>query len=114
MIRDVVVGLIWKWYSGVLRKCFMGWIFRVFESKFFVFSILKIRTPSFSEITHRDLKPENLLYSDGRPDARLLITDFGLAHQAKGPDEKMTETCGTPEVSFLRVFYFLSLKLHFW
>lgn len=54
----------------------------------------------FSEITHRDLKPENLLYSDNRPDARLLITDFGLAHQAKTPDEKMTETCGTPEVGY--------------
>ncbi|KAI3416126.1 hypothetical protein GPALN_005675 [Globodera pallida] len=48
-------------------------------------------------ITHRDLKPENLLYSDTRQDARLLITDFGLAHQARVPDEKMTETCGTPE-----------------
>ncbi|KAI6231264.1 Serine/threonine-protein kinase H1-like protein [Aphelenchoides besseyi] len=49
------------------------------------------------KITHRDLKPENLLYSDTRPDARLLITDFGLAHQAKAAGEKMTETCGTPE-----------------
>ncbi|CAD5208606.1 unnamed protein product [Bursaphelenchus xylophilus] len=49
------------------------------------------------KITHRDLKPENLLYSDTRPDARLLITDFGLASQAKQPGEKMTETCGTPE-----------------
>ncbi|XGW19873.1 hypothetical protein V3C99_003591, partial [Haemonchus contortus] len=48
-------------------------------------------------ITHRDLKPENLLYSDTRPDARLLITDFGLAHQATRPNETMTETCGTPE-----------------
>ena len=75
-------------------------------------------------ITHRDLKPENLLYrqemgdeiasghlyhphslsihlnknfSDNRPDARLLITDFGLAHQARVTDEKMAETCGTPE-----------------
>uniref|UniRef100_A0A915EEP7 Protein kinase domain-containing protein n=1 Tax=Ditylenchus dipsaci TaxID=166011 RepID=A0A915EEP7_9BILA len=49
------------------------------------------------QITHRDLKPENLLYSDTRPEARLLITDFGLAHQAKNDDEKMVETCGTPE-----------------
>uniref|UniRef100_A0A0M3HR31 Protein kinase domain-containing protein n=1 Tax=Ascaris lumbricoides TaxID=6252 RepID=A0A0M3HR31_ASCLU len=48
-------------------------------------------------VTHRDLKPENLLYSDSRPDARLLITDFGLAHQVRSPQEKMTETCGTPE-----------------
>nr|CAD2157039.1 unnamed protein product [Meloidogyne enterolobii] len=48
-------------------------------------------------ITHRDLKPENLLYSDTRPDARLLITDFGLAKQTKSQDERMTETCGTPE-----------------
>lgn len=48
-------------------------------------------------ITHRDLKPENLLYSDTRPDARLLITDFGLAHQTRSPHEKMNETCGTPE-----------------
>ncbi|OZC07150.1 kinase domain protein [Onchocerca flexuosa] len=48
-------------------------------------------------VTHRDLKPENLLYSDTTPDARLLITDFGLAYQAQTPEEKMTETCGTPE-----------------
>lgn len=48
-------------------------------------------------VTHRDLKPENLLYSDTTPDARLLITDFGLAYQAETSQEKMTETCGTPE-----------------
>ncbi|VBB33256.1 unnamed protein product, partial [Acanthocheilonema viteae] len=48
-------------------------------------------------VTHRDLKPENLLYSDTTPDARLLITDFGLAYQAQTSEEKMTETCGTPE-----------------
>lgn len=48
-------------------------------------------------VTHRDLKPENLLYSDRRPEARLLITDFGLAHQKKDDNEKMMETCGTPE-----------------
>lgn len=36
-------------------------------------------------------------FSDNRPDARLLITDFGLAHQASAPGEKMSETCGTPE-----------------
>uniref|UniRef100_A0A8R1DT78 Protein kinase domain-containing protein n=1 Tax=Caenorhabditis japonica TaxID=281687 RepID=A0A8R1DT78_CAEJA len=48
-------------------------------------------------VTHRDLKPENLLYSDTRPEARLLITDFGLAYQATKPNETMTETCGTPE-----------------
>uniref|UniRef100_A0A915NUE0 Protein kinase domain-containing protein n=1 Tax=Meloidogyne floridensis TaxID=298350 RepID=A0A915NUE0_9BILA len=34
---------------------------------------------------------------DTRPDARLLITDFGLAKQTKSQDERMTETCGTPE-----------------
>uniref|UniRef100_A0AC35GUI1 Protein kinase domain-containing protein n=1 Tax=Panagrolaimus sp. PS1159 TaxID=55785 RepID=A0AC35GUI1_9BILA len=48
-------------------------------------------------ICHRDLKPENLLYSDQRPEARLLITDFGLAHQGTSLGEKMTECCGTPE-----------------
>lgn len=48
-------------------------------------------------VTHRDLKPENLLYSDTTPNARLLITDFGLAYQAQTSEEKMTETCGTPE-----------------
>ncbi|VDN94297.1 unnamed protein product, partial [Brugia pahangi] len=48
-------------------------------------------------VTHRDLKPENLLYSDATPDARLLITDFGLAYQTQTSEEKMTETCGTPE-----------------
>ncbi|CAI4228536.1 unnamed protein product [Auanema sp. JU1783] len=49
------------------------------------------------KVTHRDLKPENLLYSDTRPEARLLITDFGLAHQGRRPGETMLETCGTPE-----------------
>uniref|UniRef100_A0A1I7VEU7 Protein kinase domain-containing protein n=1 Tax=Loa loa TaxID=7209 RepID=A0A1I7VEU7_LOALO len=39
-------------------------------------------------VTHRDLKPENLLYSDTTPDARLLITDFGLAYQAQTSEEK--------------------------
>lgn len=48
-------------------------------------------------VTHRDLKPENLLYADNRPESRLLITDFGLAHQATRSGETMTETCGTPE-----------------
>ncbi|CAJ0565199.1 unnamed protein product, partial [Mesorhabditis spiculigera] len=48
-------------------------------------------------VTHRDLKPENLLYADTRPEARLLITDFGLAHQSTYSGETMTETCGTPE-----------------
>jgi len=60
-------------------------------------------------ITHRDLKPENLLYSDPRPEARLLITDFGLAHQGTSAGEKMTDTCGTPEYiapeTLLRVPY---------
>lgn len=69
-------------------------------------------------ITHRDLKPENLLYTrflhsppghrphqprllscrkPGMRESRLLITDFGLAFQQRQPDERMTETCGTPE-----------------
>uniref|UniRef100_A0A7E4VM11 Protein kinase domain-containing protein n=1 Tax=Panagrellus redivivus TaxID=6233 RepID=A0A7E4VM11_PANRE len=61
------------------------------------------------KITHRDLKPENLLYSDPRPEARLLITDFGLAHQATVSGETMKDTCGTPEYiapeTLLRVPY---------
>uniref|UniRef100_A0A914VNS7 Protein kinase domain-containing protein n=1 Tax=Plectus sambesii TaxID=2011161 RepID=A0A914VNS7_9BILA len=51
-------------------------------------------------VTHRDLKPENLLYSNVCPDARLMITDFGLAHQRVSnyaEDNLMTDTCGTPE-----------------
>ena len=50
-------------------------------------------------IAHRDLKPENLLYTKdpNLPDSRILITDFGLAHQISSPSERMTETCGTPE-----------------
>uniref|UniRef100_A0AC35U1C2 Protein kinase domain-containing protein n=1 Tax=Rhabditophanes sp. KR3021 TaxID=114890 RepID=A0AC35U1C2_9BILA len=48
-------------------------------------------------IFHRDLKPENLLYSDGRPDARLLITDFGLAHQSLSLGGTATDCTGTPE-----------------
>lgn len=58
-------------------------------------------------VTHRDLKPENLLYSDATPNARLLITDFGLAYQAKTSEEKMTETCGTPEYIAPEVCSFL-------
>lgn len=36
-------------------------------------------------------------FSDQRSDAKLLITDFGLAHQSETVDEPMSETCGTPE-----------------
>lgn len=49
-------------------------------------------------ITHRDLKPENLLYYCPSPDSKILITDFGLAHQRKRlEDGLMMDPCGTPE-----------------
>lgn len=49
-------------------------------------------------ITHRDLKPENLLYYHPGNESKLLITDFGLAHQRKRLDEPfMMDPCGTPE-----------------
>ena len=52
-------------------------------------------------VTHRDLKPENLLYLNADPDARLLITDFGLAHWqqnghqsgAEAPDINQDSDC---------------------
>lgn len=62
-------------------------------------------------VTHRDLKPENLLYSDNRPEARLLITDFGLAYQVKSPQEKMYETCGTPEYIAPEVSYCITVLI---
>ncbi|XP_076053436.1 serine/threonine-protein kinase H1-like [Oratosquilla oratoria] len=49
-------------------------------------------------ITHRDLKPDNLLYYHPGTDSKLLITDFGLAHIRKSPDDVFMSTiCGTPE-----------------
>ncbi|KAM8822632.1 serine/threonine-protein kinase H1-like [Spinachia spinachia] len=67
-------------------------------------------------ITHRDLKPENLLYYHPGADARLLVTDFGLAtfggtgSGVSGHDGSvggdgtagdgswsLRTTCGTPE-----------------
>ncbi|KAM4605961.1 serine/threonine-protein kinase H1-like [Polymixia lowei] len=67
-------------------------------------------------ITHRDLKPENLLYYHPGADARLLVTDFGLASFGGGApgcggsgtdgddddegrsvgDWSLRTTCGTP------------------
>ena len=37
-------------------------------------------------ITHRNLKPDNLLYYHPGPEARLLVTDFGLASIGGGRD----------------------------
>ena len=63
-------------------------------------------------ITHRDLKLENLLYKSRELDSKILISDFGLAHQRiltpKGCDLHqrsydhldgcgMSTTCGTAE-----------------
>lgn len=49
-------------------------------------------------IAHRDLKPENILYSHTGPDARLLISDFGLAgYRRDGGQFTMKTACGTAE-----------------
>ena len=48
-------------------------------------------------ITHRDLKLENLLYKNATRKSDILISDFGLAHQQRKPDDTMTTTCGTSE-----------------
>ena len=50
-----------------------------------------------SGITHRDLKLENLLYKHATKKSDILISDFGLAHQRRRPDDTMTTTCGTSE-----------------
>ena len=52
-----------------------------------------------------DLKPENLIFRTKREDADVMIADFGLSRVME--EEKfqlLTEICGTPGVSFFRVF----------
>ncbi|KAJ3104205.1 calcium calmodulin-dependent protein kinase type 1G [Phlyctochytrium planicorne] len=46
-------------------------------------------------IAHRDLKPENLLLSDKTPNAKVMISDFGLS-KIFNDDEVMRTACGTP------------------
>eukprot|EP00743_Colponemidia_sp_Colp-15_P000268 GILK01000315.1.p1 GENE.GILK01000315.1~~GILK01000315.1.p1 ORF type:complete len:356 (-),score=65.20 GILK01000315.1:193-1176(-) len=46
-------------------------------------------------IVHRDLKPENLLYDSPDSDAKIKISDFGLARLVTD-DEMMKTACGTP------------------
>ncbi|XP_046880143.1 serine/threonine-protein kinase H1-like [Hypomesus transpacificus] len=49
-------------------------------------------------ITHRNLKPDNLLYYHPGPEARLLVTDFGLASSGGViADWALRTTCATPE-----------------
>lgn len=48
-----------------------------------------------SGIVHRDLKPENLLYADKSENARIKITDFGLAKK-KNTTQNLQTACGTP------------------
>lgn len=45
-------------------------------------------------IVHRDLKPENVLYESPADDAKIKITDFGLAKSKA--ENKMETACGTP------------------
>jgi len=45
-------------------------------------------------IVHRDLKPENLLYESPLHNAKIKITDFGLAKARAASD--MQTACGTP------------------
>ena len=47
-------------------------------------------------IVHRDIKPENLLYSDPSETAKLMLVDFGFAHELQRSDEKMKRMLGTP------------------
>ena len=46
-------------------------------------------------IAHRDLKPENLLLSDRTPQAKIMISDFGLS-KIFNEEEVMRTACGTP------------------
>ncbi|KAI8336584.1 kinase-like domain-containing protein [Chlamydoabsidia padenii] len=48
------------------------------------------------DIVHRDIKPENLLFATKEPDARLMITDFGLSKIMKNHNDILTTACGTP------------------
>ncbi|CAO3619731.1 unnamed protein product [Cunninghamella echinulata] len=48
------------------------------------------------DIVHRDIKPENLLFDTKDPDAKLMITDFGLSKILKKHDDILMTACGTP------------------
>lgn len=48
-------------------------------------------------IVHRDIKPENILFESHRKNARVKLTDFGLAVKITEPGTReLTTPCGTP------------------
>lgn len=46
-------------------------------------------------IVHRDIKPENLLYASKDPDSRLMLCDFGVAHELISSEELIMEAAGS-------------------
>ena len=51
-------------------------------------------------VVHRDIKPSNLMFASDDPDSsgylKLVLCDFGLAHQLSSASERLTTYCGTP------------------
>ena len=47
------------------------------------------------DVVHRDLKPENLMFESRKPEAKLMIGDFGLS-KIFNEEEGLKTACGTP------------------
>lgn len=64
-------------------------------SAFFKQMLLGVKHCHDHGVVHRDLKPENFLLESKDPNARLLLSDFGLSSYIPTPDHVITDACGS-------------------